>query len=245
MQTEPVDWNIPHEQTWMSTTDKENLTTEFEANHGPDKTLVFDGAVSYPFLGTGPVFGPRDFADGPRLQTPFFYDPSKGNLLIESRDFDKDFLTPVAIDVTSVPNVRGIINVGDANAATGTALNSAAVFQFEFDVPQRGDFNQDGAVDAADYVVWRNELGTIYTQSDYDVWRANFGQMAGVGAASRAASTHFVGAPPLRLAEPAPAVPEPTSIVLCGCSLLLFAAIQSRPRPFSRQRVPFMELSRG
>ena len=39
-----------------------------------------------------------------------------------------------------------------------------------------GDFNNDGSVDAADYVVWRNGLGTIYTQSDYDTWRANFGE---------------------------------------------------------------------
>ena len=35
-----------------------------------------------------------------------------------------------------------------------------------------GDFNGDGAVDAADYVVWRMGLGTTYSQADYDVWRA-------------------------------------------------------------------------
>jgi hypothetical protein len=39
-----------------------------------------------------------------------------------------------------------------------------------------GDFNRDGLVDAADYVVWRNGLGTQYSQADYDVWRANFGR---------------------------------------------------------------------
>ena len=45
-----------------------------------------------------------------------------------------------------------------------------------------GDFNGDFVVDAADYVVWRNGLGTTFTQADYDVWRANFGQTAGSGA---------------------------------------------------------------
>jgi hypothetical protein len=40
------------------------------------------------------------------------------------------------------------------------------------------DYNVDGIVDAADYVVWRNGLGSIYTQSDYDAWRANFGLTA-------------------------------------------------------------------
>ena len=40
-----------------------------------------------------------------------------------------------------------------------------------------GDYNEDGIVDAADYVVWRKGLGTIYIQAQYDVWRANFGKL--------------------------------------------------------------------
>jgi hypothetical protein len=36
-----------------------------------------------------------------------------------------------------------------------------------------GDFNTDGTVDAADYVVWRKGLGTLYSQGVYDIWRAN------------------------------------------------------------------------
>jgi hypothetical protein len=42
-----------------------------------------------------------------------------------------------------------------------------------------GDFNEDGTVDAADYVVWRKN-GT--GQDDYGKWRANFGRTAGGGA---------------------------------------------------------------
>jgi hypothetical protein len=53
-----------------------------------------------------------------------------------------------------------------------------------------GDYNRNGAVDASDYVDWRDTLGQsgvspfggadgdgdgAITQSDYDVWRANFG----------------------------------------------------------------------
>jgi hypothetical protein len=44
-----------------------------------------------------------------------------------------------------------------------------------------GDFNFDGTVDAADYVVWRNGLGTTHTPNGYNVWRAHFGQSAGSG----------------------------------------------------------------
>ncbi|HEY3394943.1 MAG TPA: hypothetical protein VGK58_19720 [Lacipirellulaceae bacterium] len=41
-----------------------------------------------------------------------------------------------------------------------------------------GDFNSDGKVDAADYVVWRKTDGA---QPGYDMWRTNFGRTAGAG----------------------------------------------------------------
>jgi hypothetical protein len=44
-----------------------------------------------------------------------------------------------------------------------------------------GDYNGDGIVNAADYVEWRNGLGTAFNQTDYDVWRAHFGQTTGSG----------------------------------------------------------------
>jgi len=61
-----------------------------------------------------------------------------------------------------------------------------------------GDFNNDGIVDAADYVVWRKGLSIAYTQSDYNVWRAHFGQTA--NSASGASGNS--------------AVPEPAGLVL-------------------------------
>jgi uncharacterized protein YjbI with pentapeptide repeats len=70
-----------------------------------------------------------------------------------------------------------------------------------------GDFNFDGTVDAADYIVWRKDLGTSYTLADYNAWRAHFGAgSAGLGAGSGVA---------LPSAEPlSAAVPEPTTIAL-------------------------------
>ena len=44
-----------------------------------------------------------------------------------------------------------------------------------------GDFNGDGFVDAADYTVWRDGLGELYAEEDYDVWKANFGRTAWSG----------------------------------------------------------------
>jgi hypothetical protein len=56
-----------------------------------------------------------------------------------------------------------------------------------------GDYNNNGTVDAADYVVWRDNLNSTTTlpndstpgtvnQADYDAWRANFGRSVGGGA---------------------------------------------------------------
>jgi hypothetical protein len=67
-----------------------------------------------------------------------------------------------------------------------------------------GDFNSDGKVDAADYVVWRKSNGS---QSGYNTWRSHFGQSAGSGAALPS------------VAPLSAAVPEPATLVL-----LMFAA---------------------
>jgi hypothetical protein len=75
--------------------------------------------------------------------------------------------------------------------------------------PGPGDFNADGQVDAADYVVWRKTDGN---QAGYDDWRTNFGATGGAGAA--------VGANA--------AVPEPTCWIITLGSLAVVA--------FSRRR---------
>jgi hypothetical protein len=86
----------------------------------------------------------------------------------------------------------------------GTVLGGTGNQTFELtSLTVPGDYNGNGIVDAADYVVWRKGLGTTYTQNDYNVWRANFGRTAGSGSAAIATA----------------AVPEPVTVVL-----LMFAA---------------------
>lgn len=69
-----------------------------------------------------------------------------------------------------------------------------------------GDYNADGTVDAADYTLWRDGLGTKYTQADYAVWKANFG-IATSGSGSGTA------------------VPEPTAVaLLLGTTLVVMFA---------------------
>jgi hypothetical protein len=96
---------------------------------------------------------------------------------------------------------------------------------YRLDFVLAGDNNGDGLVDAADYVIWRDNLGTSgharYTagdadgdgdvdQNDYLAWRANFGNVA-PQASLRAGGV----------------VPEPSSL-LALCSLALLLAIRRR-----------------
>jgi hypothetical protein len=87
-----------------------------------------------------------------------------------------------------------------------------------------GDFNDDGSVDAADYVLWRQNngsnnalpndggLGTPIGTAHYDLWTANFGE-TGPGSGSTEA------------------VPEPGTALLVVFALALLVAVSRRPKP--------------
>jgi hypothetical protein len=47
-----------------------------------------------------------------------------------------------------------------------------------------GDFNTDGAVDAADYVVWRKGVGSRFNNTHLSQWRSRFGATSGAGDAA-------------------------------------------------------------
>jgi len=84
--------------------------------------------------------------------------------------------------------------------------------------PIAGDYNNNGVVDAADYVLWRNggplqnevdNPGTV-TAADYTEWRARFGNP---GSGSGAGSS---------------AIPEPSGMTLCLLGLTAMQTIRRR-----------------
>ncbi|MEX2306369.1 MAG: pentapeptide repeat-containing protein [Pirellulales bacterium] len=104
--------------------------------------------------------------------------------------FDWTGVTPTGAFTVSSPytwNLSKLYTTGEITLAAAPSLP--------------GDFNHDGTVDAADYVVWRKGLGTTHTQNDYTIWRAHFGQTAGTGSGATGSAS-------------APAAPEPASLVL-------------------------------
>ena len=96
----------------------------------------------------------------------------------------------------------------------------------------QGDFNNDGRVDAADYTVWRNNMGAAnesainfngdgngISASDYTLWKANFGM--GVGGALISNTTANV--------------PEPNSILLVVAGLAMGMGAGKRTYPNRQQ----------
>ncbi len=119
-----------------------------------------------------------------------------------------------------VPNTEGKRLIWDfAGTLTTVTLPGALI----------GDYNNNGAVDAADYVVWRKALGTNYdlpnrapgitgdaSPADFTAWRANFGNTA-AAAASGAAHTFSV-------------VPEPTGLSLVVAATVFLGGMLSQGR---------------
>jgi hypothetical protein len=97
---------------------------------------------------------------------------------------------------------------------TDSGLYGDSNFVAYYDLPAGvpGDYNGNGVVDAADYVLWRNggplqnEVATIGTVSpdDYAAWRARFGNTSGSG-------TGLAGA----------AVPEPATAFLAALACIV------------------------
>ena len=101
-------------------------------------------------------------------------------------------------------------------------LPGAAKFFDSVGLP--GDYNHNGVVDAADYVVWRNTLGQTVTtgtgadgngngvidSNDYAFWRGHFGMTAGSGSSAATSA----------------AVPEPATLVMLIVGIVLMCSSQ-------------------
>jgi hypothetical protein len=120
---------------------------------------------------------------------------------IQTTDTFENWSTPTTLWGLNHPSFAGSANSGDIfnyqigmiELAPNDVLATLDVFGgrqivFRPSLFESGDFNQDGAVDAADYTIWRDTLGSatdlradansnnVIDVEDYGIWRSNFGQ---------------------------------------------------------------------
>jgi hypothetical protein len=99
---------------------------------------------------------------------------------------------------TALGHIIGGIVANAPHTQASSSTKSAAsnqIFEVLLMPALSGDYNYDGTVDAADYVVWRDYDGT---PAGYDLWRAHFGETFDDGSINSATAT----------------VPEPEMVVL-------------------------------
>jgi hypothetical protein len=129
------------------------------------------------------------------------YDPATGDVTGTYDDQE------IVFDFGTLPDDRDMIGnfyVGyrENLPGTGTSGRPATYDLFEESEGLTGDYNDDGKVDAADYVVWRKNPGMFGNAQGYTDWRANFGAMGGAGAGDLGG------------------VPEPSSLALAMLGLV-------------------------
>jgi hypothetical protein len=118
----PFTANVPQLQVNLSTTTKtpDELSSTFADNVGTDDTQVFSGPFQTAVTFTG---DPTNFEVVIDFTTPFFYDPAKGNLLLDVRNLQGSTEVPPLdqeLDGSSAAgdSVSRVYNYGDVTAAT-------------------------------------------------------------------------------------------------------------------------------
>lgn len=195
-----------------------NSVAPVEPKHGRAVSFGVAG-----FASGGLNFEPTEDApenlDSPRNSThnvghTYQYEIEKVfNRLIVRRDgaLQFDYVSDFGLDFM---NYFGVVNL---QAGSTSSLDSIEIVALQ-EQPLPGDFNQNGTVDAADYVLWRhndnkpirlpNESGLNYGSvdiEDYWFWKANFGNTVGEAAVGSVS------------------VPEPAAIMLALLALLFFS----------------------
>lgn len=127
--------------------------------------------------------------------------------------------TPVGVDSGTTPFGSykfDTFAIRPSSAALSAEMFNTSLFKVEFTTLTAppilaGDYNNNGVVDAADYVTWRknegpnaalpNDNGEVTQAGRYTLWRANFGKTPGSGSSLTA-------------------VPEPTTILFALIGVL-------------------------
>lgn len=119
-------------QISLSTTPSspDGLSANFADNVGADDTIVYDGPLSLSSAAHSSSFtGPMEFDIAIVFSTPFLYDPSQGDLLLDVRNYGGGSTTFFdAVFESGDSTSRAITNtVGDVNSTTASWIDSGGL----------------------------------------------------------------------------------------------------------------------
>jgi fibronectin-binding autotransporter adhesin len=225
-------WILTGSNTYTGATNVDEGTLLINGNQtGTGTTTVAAGAA---LGGTGSLGGNVLFEGGGQFVT----------------EFVSGMIDPLAIagnvDLSALGNALNVISTGTGSSwviATytgsltgafeiittgfsvdyGTGANSQITLNLAGPGGVLGDYNQNGTVDAADYVLWRNNLGAgslpneggispgNVDVADYNFWRSRFGATAGAGIGVGASN-----------------IPEPSTALILGIAMMGLFGISRR-----------------
>ena len=137
---------LPDIQIDLSTTSfgPNTLSQVFDDNVGPDDTVVQSGSLALSSSNTTLPDGTKAFDIIIILSTPFLYDPSQGNLLMDVRNFGGGSTTQFDAVEFPGPNTSSRVwstdqSANSVNSPSGLADSWALVTQFTYDQPSSAD----------------------------------------------------------------------------------------------------------
>ena len=177
----------------------------------------------------GSTIAPTDTSDGSTFSLEVL-SPTTGRFTFDGKSLEITFghIDAAEGPIAAGPPASVVFTLFDNNAEADDMGDPTGEHAFYFDnlkierpsAGVLGDYNGNGTVDAADYVLWRDTLNqtgpdlpadgndnNMVDAGDYDVWRMHFGQSTGGGSLVDGA------------------VPEPTALTLL---LLGFLAVSTR-----------------
>jgi hypothetical protein len=112
----------------------DSLSSTFANNVGGNDTTVFSGALSLSSADTGPVGGPKDFDIVITLQTPFLYDPTAGNLLLDVHNFGGGMTTQFDSEKVTGDSVSRVVTTssGVGSPTADISDSEGLITQFTF-----------------------------------------------------------------------------------------------------------------
>jgi Glucose / Sorbosone dehydrogenase len=141
----------------------------------------------------------RLIADDPHTDEPSELTQAVLHKIRLSLDHDNDMSTPPQLyddflQLLNAPRSDTRYGEGVFGEMYISSKTNGQIYLVTNSIPLFGDYNGDGAVEAADYTIWRSTFGETGYQlaadgngnghvdaRDYDIWRAHFGAMSSSG----------------------------------------------------------------